>query len=48
MIRAKGLELTQAGKKDTLEAVFKKFGADKLRDIKEEDYAEVYTLLGEL
>ena len=48
MIRAKGLELTQAGKKAELEAVFKKFGAAKLRDLKEEDYAEAYRLLGEL
>lgn len=48
MIRAKGLELTQAGKKAELEAVFKKFGAAKLRDLKEEDYAEAYKLLGEL
>lgn len=48
MIRAKGLELTQAGKKAELEAVFMKFGAAKLRDLKEEDYAEVYRLLGEI
>lgn len=48
MIRAMGLELTQAGKKAELEAVFKKFGAAKLRDLKEEDYAEAYRLLGEL
>lgn len=48
MIRAKGLELTQAGKKAELENVFKKFGAAKLRDLKEEDYAEAYRLLGEL
>ena len=48
MIRAKGLELTQAGKKNELEAVFKKFGAAKLRDLKEEDYAEAYRLLGEI
>lgn len=48
MIRAKGLELTQAGKKAELESVFKKFGAVKLRDLKEEDYAEAYRLLGAL
>lgn len=48
MIRAKGLELTQAGKKAELEEVFKKFGAAKLRDLKEEDYAEAYRLLGEI
>lgn len=48
MIRAKGLELTQAGKKAELENVFKQFGAAKLRDLKEEDYAEAYRLLGEL
>lgn len=48
MIRARGLELTQAGKKAELEGVFKKFGAVKLRDLKEEDYAEAYRLLGEL
>lgn len=48
MIRAKGLELTQAGKKAELEAVFKKFGAAKLRDLKEEDYAGAYRLLGEI
>ena len=48
MIRAKGLELTQAGKKAELENVFKQFGAAKLRDLKEEDYAEAYRLLGEI
>lgn len=48
MIRAKGIELTQAGKKAELNEVFRKFGAEKLSAIKEEDYTAVYAALGAL
>lgn len=48
MIRARGLELTKAGKTDELGEVFKKFGADKLSSLKEADYEEAYSLMGEL
>lgn len=45
MIRAKGIEITKAGKQDQLAAVFKQFGAANLRSVKEEDYAAVYEML---
>lgn len=45
MIRAKGIEITKAGKQDQLAAVFKQFGAANLRSIKEEDYEAVYEML---
>jgi hypothetical protein len=48
MIRARGIELTQAGKKAELNEVFRKFGAEKLSAVKEEDYEAVYEALGEL
>lgn len=48
MIRARGIELTQAGKKAELTEVFKRFGAEKLSAVKEEDYEAVYKALGEL
>lgn len=48
MIRARGIELTQAGKKAELNEVFRKFGAEKLSAVKEEDYEAVYAALGEL
>ena len=48
MIRARGIELTQAGKKAELNEVFKKFGAEKLSAVKEEDYEAVYKALGAL
>lgn len=45
MIRAKGIEITKAGKQDQLEAVFKQFGAANLRAIDEADYEAVYKML---
>jgi hypothetical protein len=45
MIRARGIEITKAGKQDQLAAVFKQFGAANLRSVKEEDYAAVYEML---
>lgn len=45
MIRAKGIEITKAGKQDQLAAVFKQFGAANLRSIKENDYEAVYEML---
>ena len=48
MIRARGLELTKAGKSDALGDIFKKFGASKLSDLKEENYEEAYGLMGGL
>ena len=48
MIRAKGIELTQAGKKAELTEVFNRFGAEKLSAVKEEDYAAIYAALEEL
>lgn len=48
MIRARGLELTKAGKTAELGDVFKKFGAEKLSGLKEENYEEAYCLMGEL
>lgn len=45
MIRARGIEITKAGKQDQLAAVFKQFGAANLRSIKEEDYEAVYKML---
>lgn len=40
-LRDKGLALTKAGKSDEMKAVFEEFGAAKLSEIKEEDYAAV-------
>lgn len=45
MIRARGIEITKAGKQDQLAAVFKQFGAANLRSIKEENYEAVYEML---
>ena len=45
MIRAKGIEITKAGKQDQLAAVFKQFGAANLRSVKEADYEAVYKML---
>lgn len=45
MIRARGIEITKAGKQDQLAAVFKQFGAANLRSVKEEDYEAVYEML---
>lgn len=45
MIRAKGIEITKAGKQDQLAAVFKQFGAANLRSINEDDYEAVYQML---
>ena len=48
MIRARGLELTKAGESASLGEIFRKFGAEKLSDLKEENYEEAYRLMGEL
>lgn len=48
MIRARGIEITKAGKQDQLAAVFKQFGAANLRSVKEEDYEAVYKMLEEI
>ena len=48
MLRARGIELTKADKTDAIEGIFKQFGAKRLGDIKEENYEEVYKLMGEL
>lgn len=40
-LRNKGLELTKAGKSIEMKAVFEEFGAAKLSEVKEEDYAAV-------
>ena len=37
-VRAVATALTKAGKRDTLKAIFKKFGGEKLSDIQEADY----------
>lgn len=37
-VRAMATALTKAGKRDTLKAIFKKLGAEKLSDIQEKDY----------
>ena len=47
-VRARAVELTKAGKTADLEAIFKEVGADKLSQVKEEDYEKVYTKMGEL
>lgn len=47
-IRAVALRLSKAGKSDELRAVFSKFGAERLSDIKEEDYPAVMAELGEI
>ena len=38
-LRAKGVELTKAGKRDELKAVFEKYGAKNLGTLTEEHYA---------
>lgn len=48
MLRARGIELTKADKTDAIEGIFKQFGAKRLGDVKEENYEEVYKLMGEL
>lgn len=45
-IRAVALKLSKAGKSDELRAIFGKFGAERLSDIKEEDYPAVMAELG--
>lgn len=37
-VRAVATALTKAGKRETLKVIFKKFGGEKLSDIKEADY----------
>ena len=48
MLRARGIELTKADKTDAIEEIFKQFGAKRLGNVKEENYEEVYRLMGEL
>lgn len=48
MLRARGIELTKADKTDAIEGIFKQFGAKRLGDVKEENYAEVYKMMGDL
>ena len=47
MLRARGIELTKAEKTGAIEEIFKKFGAKRLGDVEEENYEEVYKLMGE-
>lgn len=42
MIRAKFMELIKAGKSKEAKEITKKYGASKLPELKEEDYAAVY------
>lgn len=48
MLRAKGVEITKAGKQAELREIFKKFGATNLSSLAEEHYAEAYKLMEEL
>lgn len=47
-LRAKGVEITKAGKQDQLREIFKKFNATNLSSLAEEHYAEAYKLMEEL
>lgn len=47
-LRAISVKITKAGKSDELKEVFKKYGAAKLSELKEEDYAAVYADLEEI
>lgn len=40
-VRAVALKLSKAGKSDVLKEIFAKFGAEKLSDVKEEQYADL-------
>ena len=40
-VRAVALKLSKAGKSDTLKEIFAKFGATKLSEVPEENYAEL-------
>ncbi len=40
-VRAVALKLSKAGKFDVLKEIFAKFGAEKLSDVKEEQYADL-------
>ena len=46
-LRELGLKLTKEGKQDALKAALKKFGAAKLSQVKEEDYAALGQMLQE-
>ena len=48
MLRAKGVEITKAGKQAELREIFKKFDATNLSSLAEEHYAEAYKLMEEL
>lgn len=45
-VRAVALKLSKAGKSKELKAIFSEFGAEKLSDIKEEDYPALMAKLG--
>lgn len=47
-VRAKALELTKAGKSGELKKVLASFGAEKLSEVKEQDYAACLEKLEEV
>ena len=47
-VRAVALKLSKAGKSKELKAIFSEFGAEKLSEIKEEDYPALMAKLGEV
>lgn len=47
-VRAKLSEISKAGKKDEVKALIASFGAEKLPEIKEDDFPEVMKKAGEL
>lgn len=47
-LRAVALKLSKAGKSKELREVFAKFGAEKLSDVKEEDYPQIMEELGKI
>ena len=47
-LRAKGIELTKAGKSEDLKDALSEFGASKLSQVKEEDYADLMKKLEEI
>lgn len=48
LLRAKGIEITKAGKQDQLKAAFEKFGATKLSEVDEASYEDLYKELEEI
>ena len=47
-VRAKGIEFTKAERHDELAEAFKKFGATRLKNLKEEHYADFVAYLDSL